>query len=204
MECVYCKNNCIKKGKYKTIQRYQCKQCKRYQQQQYSKLIIPKDKYDWVLKLNNEGCGISSIGRLLEIAKSSVQRVIARIASKIQIPIYFESNQSYEMDELRTYCGNKKNECWVMYTINKISGKVIDFCVGRRTKANIEQVVSTVLQLNPKRIYTDGLNIYPSLIPQTIHKVFIHCTNKIERYNLTLRTHIRRLFRKTICFKCML
>ena len=200
MECVYCKNNCIKKGKYKTIQRYQCKQCKRYQQQQYSKLIIPKDKYDWVLKLNNEGCGISSIGRLLEIAKSSVQRVIARIASKIQIPIYFESNQSYEMDELRTYCGNKKNECWVMYTINKISGKVIDFCVGRRTKANIEQVVSTVLQLNPKRIYTDGLNVYPTLIPKHIHKVFRYCTNKIERHNLTLRTHVRRLFRKTICF----
>ena len=166
MRCRYCKNECIKKGKYKTIQRYQCKHCKKYQQQQYSKFIITKDKYDWVLHLNNEGCGISSISRLLEITKSSVQRVITRIAATIQIPVYSESNQSYEMDELHSYCGTKKNECWIMYAISKTTGEVIDFEVGKRTKFNIEQVVHSILALNPKRIYTDGLNIYPHLIPQ--------------------------------------
>ena len=104
------------------------------------------------------------------------------------------------MDELRTYCENKKKECWIMYAISKTTGKVIDFCVGKRTKSNIECVVNTVLELSPKRIYTDGLNIYPPLIPKTIHKVFHYCTNKIERHNLTLRTHLKRLSRKTICF----
>ncbi|MDL2309492.1 IS1 family transposase, partial [Bacteroidales bacterium OttesenSCG-928-C03] len=111
-----------------------------------------------------------------------------------------EENQSYELDELRTYCGSKENELWIMYAINKATGTVIDFCVGRRTKENIDKVVWQVLDLNPKGCYTDGLKIYKSLIPENIHKVFSHCTNKIERLNLTLRTHLKRLSRKTICF----
>jgi IS1 family transposase len=197
---MYCKKDCYKKGKRNGIQRYQCKHCKKYQQQQYARQMIPEHKYEWVKNLNNEGNGISSISRLLLISKSSVQRIIIRISSKIQKTAYEEENQNYEIDELRTYCGNKTNECWVMYAINKTTGKVIDFVVGRRTKDNIKQVVINVLKLHPKRIYTDGLNVYPVLIPKTIHKIFRYCTNKIERHNLTLRTHLKRLSRKTICF----
>uniref|UniRef100_UPI0038B502E2 IS1 family transposase n=1 Tax=Tenacibaculum singaporense TaxID=2358479 RepID=UPI0038B502E2 len=33
-----------------------------------------------------------------------------------------------------------------------------------------------------------------------MHKRFQYCTNRIERMNLNLRTHIKRLSRKTICF----
>ena len=39
-----------------------------------------------------------------------------------------------------------------------------------------------------------------AVTPKSIHKRFQYCTNKIERMNLTLRTHIKRLSRKTICF----
>ena len=115
MKCIYCKKQCIKKGKYNTIQRYQCKHCRKYQQLKYIRPVIPEHKYGWLVKLNNEGCGISSISRLLQITKSSVQRIIIRIASKIQIPVNNEYNQTYEIDGLRTYCGNKTNECWIMY-----------------------------------------------------------------------------------------
>jgi len=200
MRCIYCKKDCYKKGKRNGIQRYQCKHCKKYQQQRYIRSIISKEKYVWVKNLNNEGCGISNISRLLEITKSSAQRLICKISLQIKKPVYKEENQSYEIDELRTYCGNKNQECWIIYAINRATGKVIDFVVGRRTKANIKQIIDSVLKLNPKRIYTDGLNVYPALIPKTTHKIFRYCTNKIERHNLTLRTQIKRLSRKTICF----
>jgi len=200
MECKYCKSECIKKGKRRGIQRYQCKHCKRNYQESISKHKIKTYKYKRVRNLTREGSSISSISRLLKISKSSVQRIIERIAAAIKKREYQEENQTYEMDELRTFCGNKKNETWVCYVINKTTGKVIACCVGRRTKENLKKVIDRVLCLNPKKIYTDGLNIYKSLIPETIHKVFEHCTNKIERNNLTLRTHLKRLSRKTICF----
>jgi transposase-like protein len=135
MECVHCQGKCTKKGKIKNVQRYICKCCGKTQQKVYIKPRIPVEKYDWVRQLNNEGCGISSIGRLLHVAKSSVQRIIICIAHSIQIPAYHEYNQVYEIDELRSYCGNKKNESWLMYAINRITGQVIDFQVGRRTKS---------------------------------------------------------------------
>jgi transposase-like protein len=103
MRCIYCKKYCYKKGKRNAIQRYQCKYCKKYQQQKYIRPTIPLCKYEWVKSLSNEGNGISSISRLLTISKSSVQRLIMRISSKIQKPAYKEENQIYEIDELRTY-----------------------------------------------------------------------------------------------------
>lgn len=200
MNCKYCNRKCVKKGKRSGKQRYRCSNCMKYQLRTYKKTRIDDSKVDFLRKLNNEGVGISSISRLLNISKSSVQRVIKRLYNQIQQPVFNESNQSYEIDELRTYVGSKSNECWVIYAINKLNGVVIEMTVGRRTKENIRKVVNTVLSLNPKRIFTDGLVTYKGLIPQTIHRVFQYNTNKIERKNLTLRTHIKRLVRKTICY----
>jgi len=200
MNCHYCRNACVKSGVRKGVQRYQCKVCKRNMQAIYTKPRIPQEKYEWTVRLNNEGCGISNIARLLKISKSSVQRVIERIATNLQMPQPNESGQSYEIDELRTFCANKKNELWLIYAINRKSKRIIDFFVGRRTKENVGKVVSALQKLHPKHIYTDLLNIYESLISESIHKIYARCTNYIERKNLTLRMHIKRLSRKTICF----
>ena len=200
MECIYCKSECIRKGKRKGIQRYQCKECGRNFQEEYVKHKILEWKYLLIRILNNEGCSISSISRILGIAKSSVQIIICKIAGRIPVIKVEEENQIYEIDELHTFCGNKQHESWVMYAINKTTGKVIDFCVGRRTKENLKKITDSLLLLNPKKIYTDGLTIYKTLIPEKLHKMFAHCTNKIERKNLNIRTHLKRLSRKTICF----
>jgi IS1 family transposase len=126
--------------------------------------------------------------------------VIERVVASLQMPEINEIGQSYEIDELRTYCGNKRNELWLIYAINRCSKRIINFVVGRRTKENIAIIVSTLLNLQPKAIYSDRLNIYQTLINKGIHKIYLRCTNYIERKNLTLRTHLKRLVRKTICF----
>jgi IS1 family transposase/transposase-like protein len=200
MKCNYCQNACYKRGKRNGVQQYSYKTCKKYQQAAYTKPRIPQEKHDWTVKLNNEGCGISNIARLLQISKSSVQRVIERVVANLQMSEINETGQSYEIDELRTFCRNKRKELWLIYAINRSSKRIINFVVGRRTKENIAMVVSTLQKLNPKAIYSDRLNIYRSLINKNIHKVHLRCINYIERKNLTLRTHLKRLARKTICF----
>jgi len=79
MKCRHCKNDCVKSGIQNEVQRYRCKSCKKSQQAVYVKPRIPQEKYDWIVKLNNEGCGIRSIARLLEISKTSVQRVVSHL-----------------------------------------------------------------------------------------------------------------------------
>lgn len=203
VQCRYCHTtNCIKKGFYKSIQKYFCKSCNKYQRKSYQyRPALPKDDRE-IRKLNNEGLGISSISRYLCIAKTTVRRRIYIMSQKLKPPLITETQQEYEVDEIQTFIGRNHPGCYtyITYAINKITKQVIHFVVGRRSKEMLQEVVGKLLLLNPRRIYTDGLNIYPSLIPKTIHRVFRFHTNTIERNNLTLRTHIKRLSRKTICF----
>lgn len=209
MNCKFCSGACIKKGKYNQVQKYQCKLCKKYQQ-----LVYRYRKYDIKIEtqirvLQNEGLGISSIGRVLQIPKASVQRLITKSAAKITAPIYNEQFQEYEVDELHTFIGKKHFSCYtyIIYAINKATRRIIDFVIGPRNKMNVGNLIEKLLALSPKRIYTDKLITYSSLIPPDIHRTFRYRTNRIERKNLTLRTHLKRLSRKTICFSrsiCML
>jgi len=53
MNCIYCNENCIKRGKSGLVQRYQCKSCKKSQQAVYLKPRIPQEKYEWNEKERN-------------------------------------------------------------------------------------------------------------------------------------------------------
>ena len=85
------------------------------------------------------------------------------------------------MDEIWTFIGNKSNVTWITYAIERRSKDIVGFVLGPKTKDNIQPLVNKLILSVPKHIYTDGLNIYPTLIPNTIHKRFQYCTNSIER-----------------------
>jgi IS1 family transposase len=155
-----------------------------------------------IVLLNNEGMSISSISRYLHIAKTTLRRRLLLISKTIAAPCLSEANQVYEVDEIQTYVGRNHPSCYkyITYALNRSTKSVIDFIVGARTKECIRKVIDKVLALNPRKIYTDGLNIYPSLIPAAIHHNFQFRTNTIERNNLTIRNSLKRLSRKTICF----
>jgi len=50
------------------------------------------------------------------------------------------------------------------------------------------------------QFYTDGWGAYERHLDPSLHTVGKRNTQKIERKHLTLRTRIKRLARKTICF----
>lgn len=201
MKCSYCnKLNCIKKGKQNNIQRFYCKNCKKYFQSSYKYLAYQKNINELMKSLLKEGCGVRSISRILHISSKTVLSRMLKIANEIKIPYFNKLGCKFEVDELWTFIKRKEDFTWITYAIEQQTKSVIDFFVGRKTRENIKPLINKLLLLNPKRIYTDRLNIYPSLIPKEIHKRFQYCTNRIERMNLTLRTHIKRLIRRTICF----
>ena len=101
---------------------------------------------------------------------------------------------------MRIVVGSKSNEAWLTYAINRKTKKVMNFVVGRRTKKNLSLITKSILQVNPKKVFTDRLNIYKNLIPRNLHNTKKSNTTIIERNNLTLRTHLKRFSRKTICY----
>ena len=152
-----------------------------------------------LLSLLKEGCGIRSISRLLAISPTTTIRRILTISNQIKRPSIVRSKM-YEVDELCTYIGNKNRKRWVAYSLRKDTKEVVNFAVGTRTKRTLQQITNSLLLSEATTIYTDKLNIYKSLIPSAIHCSRQYRINHIERKNLTLRTHLKRLNRKTICF----
>ncbi|MFL9835737.1 IS1 family transposase [Chryseobacterium sp. ST-37] len=86
------------------------------------------------------------------------------------------------------------------YAINKKTKKIAAFHIGKRTNRTLNTIIKTLLYSKSKKIYTDKLRNYQYLIPKEIHQTKRFGTNAIERKNLSIRTHLKRLNRKTICF----
>jgi insertion element IS1 protein InsB len=189
----------LKWGLYKSKQKYRCKYCGKCQVAHYSYNGCCKQTATQIKILLLEGCGIRSIGRILNISNNTVMRKIKLMASQIQKPAII-MGQTYQLDEMRTYIGNKQNTKWIVYAINEKTKAVADFNIGSRNKQTLKRVTDTLLLSKAKTIKTDGLDIYRTLIPKKIHRVKQHGINHIERMNLTLRTKLKRLARKTLCF----
>ena len=64
----------------------------------------------------------------------------------------------------------------------------------------IRDFSATINRSAPAKVYTDYLVHYLSLVPCEVHVRGKRGTTHIERHNLNLRTHLKRLNRKTICF----
>ena len=201
MLCKYCKSSCIRKGQRNNIQKYRCKTCGKYSQESYIYKAYNTCTDSDIVLFVKEGLGIKSIGRVKNISPKTVISRILKIGSRAKCPFPYMQGNSYEVDEMFTYVGHKKyGKVCIAYALERKTGYVIDVMVGNRTKLNLSKVVNTILLRNPIQIRTDKLDIYGTLIPKNIHVTKCRGINNIERKNLTLRTHLKRLSRKTICY----
>lgn len=179
-------------------QRYKCKACsKTYISDYCNKAYITPDTS--ITALLVEGCGIRSISRLLNISNTTVLKRILLIAKNISKPI-ISFNKTYEVDEMRTFYKSKTRLLWIVIALRSNTKQVADFAVGTRTIKTLKKVIDTVLLSGAEKIYTDKLHLYNYIIPANIHSCKKYGTNHIERKNLSLRTHLKRLNRRTICF----
>lgn len=201
MECKYCARQCQKWGRQANgQQRYYCRLCKKYQQKEYTYAACKAGVCAMIPKLLCNSVGIRGISRVLGIAVNTVVCKILRLAATIAKPAIPMNRRSFEVDEIRTYIGNKEDQYWVAYALCSKTKQVVDFIAGKRNKRNLRMIVNTLLLSGVGQIKTDKLNIYLSLIPRKRHISNAYNINYIERNNLNIRTHLKRLSRRTICF----
>ncbi len=199
MKCRYCKSNCHKCGRQPSgIQKYRCQKCLKYQQASYKSKALHLATNKRIRNLVKEGVGIRGIARLLKISTTTVIKRIRAIASNLKRPEIHSYHAIYEIDEMWTFSKSKKNQQWITYIFERGTKRVMDFVVGRRSVDCLRPMISRALTFQPKFIATDGLMVYRSIIPSNLHVRDPYQTLRIERNNLNLRTHLKRLSRKTI------
>jgi len=200
LNCKYCESICVKNGFHANgKQRFKCKSCGKRQLWSYKYNAYQSNLNRQIIILIKEGLGIRSTARVLGISATTLLKRILSIAQSIRRP-FISKGKTYEVDELRTFVGNKKRLVWVVYALERESRKVVSFYAGARTNKTLNVVLRTLHLAEAKSIYTDGLKNYQFLIQRNVHKVTRFGTNHIERFNLSLRVHLKRLNRKTICF----
>ena len=105
-----------------------------------------------------------------------------------------------ELDEMWSYVGKKANPRWLWHAIDHHTGKVLAYVFGRRQDDVFLRLKSLLEPFGITRFYTDGWGAYERHIEPEQHAVGKQHTQKIESKHINLRTRIKRLVRRTICF----
>lgn len=96
--------------------------------------------------------------------------------------------------------GSKARQHWIWYAYNTKTGGVLTYTFGPRTDETCRELLALLTPYNIGMLTTDDWGSYAREILKEKHLTGKIFTQRIERNNLTLRTQIKRLAHRTICF----
>jgi len=99
-----------------------------------------------------------------------------------------------------SFVKSKKNQCWLWLAIDHESRNILAFVFGERKDKVFRKLKALLEPFGITRFYTDDWGAYERNLAGFKHVIGKKNTQRIERKNLTLRTRIKRLCRKTICY----
>jgi insertion element IS1 protein InsB len=130
----------------------------------------------------------------------SVNTALLRTLNPAQIVVDIEQAGEAEIDEMWSFVGTKGNPRWLWHAIDHHTGAVLAYVFGRRKDEVFLRLKALLEPFGLTRFYTDHWGAYMRHLAPEVHSPGKRNTQKIERKHLTLRTRIKRLVRKTICF----
>ena len=107
---------------------------------------------------------------------------------------------SSELDEMWSFVARKSNPRWLWHAIDHHTGAVLAYVFGRRQDEVFLRLKALLEPFGIMRYYTDGRGSYERHLEAEQHTVGKDKTQKIESKHIRLRTRIKRLVRRTICF----
>ena len=107
---------------------------------------------------------------------------------------------SSELDEMWSYVGKKANQRWLWHAIDHHTGKLLAYVFGRRKDDVFLRLKALLEPFGITQYYTDGWGTYERHLDPATHTIGKQHTQTIESKHINLRTRIKRLVRRTICF----
>jgi insertion element IS1 protein InsB len=117
-----------------------------------------------------------------------------------EVEVVIRIAEEAEVDEMWSFVRRKKAPRWLWHAIDHRSGKVLAYVFGRRQDEVFLKLQALLEPFGITKYYTDYWGAYTRHIEGEQHQPGKRNTQQIERKHLTLRTRIKRLTRKTICF----
>ncbi len=146
------------------------------------------------------GSGVRDIARVLGISATTVLLALRQAAAVTPEPRVPPRIKELEIDEQWSFVQNKKQQNWLWYALNRRTGRIAAFFIGRRTDVSCRQLCQKLASCRVQEFYTDHWKSYAKCLDPQIHFIGKTGTQNIERKNLNFRTHLKRLQRRTIGF----
>ena len=220
VRCIHCDSSDVVKHGCSEIgeQRYRCcnDECSHVTfMLSYTNLGCLPEIENKVVDMALNGSGIRDTARVLDISPPTVIKELRKkgcelesvnhgILNNIQNPhdiqVVIKICDEAELDEMWSFVGNKLQQRWLWHAIDHQTGKILAYVFGRRKDEVFLQLQDLLEPFGIQRFYSDDWGAYERHIEKAEHCVGKRNTQKIERKHLTLRTRIKRLARKTICF----
>ena len=107
-----------------------------------------------------------------------------------------------KVDESWSFVQAKKHPRWLWWVEDAVNGQVVAFVFGRRTHQTFRRLLSLLelAQITVSKWITDAWWAYFDCLDPGSRIESKALLQSLERKHLTLRTRIKRLARKTICF----
>ena len=99
-----------------------------------------------------------------------------------------------------SYVAKKSQPRWLWHAIDHQTSRVLAYVFGRRQDEVFLRWQELLKPFGMTKFYTDGWGAYERHLNTTQHHGGKENTQKIESQHISLRTRIKRLMRRTICF----
>ena len=99
-----------------------------------------------------------------------------------------------------SFVQSKEKQRWLWHAIDHSTGAVLAYVLESHEDQAFLKLKALLEPFGISQFYTDGWGAYVRHLHPAEHTVGKRNTQRIERKHLTMRTRIKRLVRKTICF----
>ena len=117
-----------------------------------------------------------------------------------EVDVAIQRVEEAEVDEMWSFVGKKREPRWLWHAIDHHTGQVLAYVFGRRQDHMFVRLKGLLEPFGMTRYDTDYWGAYTQPLDPDEHQLGKRNMQQIERKHLTLRTRIKRLTRKTICF----
>jgi insertion element IS1 protein InsB len=111
-----------------------------------------------------------------------------------------ENPLAVEMDEMWSFYHDKGHQDWLWWAVDHKTNTPLAYTFGTRKHKYLDELLALLKPFNIGTVYADDNYAYRDGIALENLVTGKRKTQQIERNHLTLRTRIKRLCRKTICF----
>ncbi|MFM1361785.1 IS1 family transposase [Yersinia enterocolitica] len=187
----------------KGIDSFRCRECHRVFLLTYSYEARKPGVKERITEMAFNGAGVRDTARVLKIGINTVIRTFKKLSPKriTSSPVtHADVALICELDEQWGFVGSKARQHRLWYAYNTKTGGVVAYTFGPRTDETCRELLALLTPFRIGMITSDNWGSYAREVPKDKHLTGKIFTQRIERNNLTLRTRIKRLTRKTICF----